>query len=204
MDKRKEQRSNKWTFIFFQDSSPSDYLRKLDELHVPYILSPWHDKDINGETGELVKAHKHGALFFESLKSYSQVSDLVSSRLNAPKHVEIVLSPKGMYNYFTHAENPTKTQYRVEDIECGCGFELDKFLMEYNTNEFIENVIDVIEENDFVEFDDLVKYARNNDCMLLKLIVDKTFFFTKLLDSRRYSSRRILKAEKQEEKDIYE
>ena len=116
--------------------------------------------------------------------------------------MEIVLSPKGMYDYFVHAENTDKTPYQIEDIECGCGFELDKFLMEHNTNEFIENVIDVIEENDFVEFDDLVKYARNNDCMLLKLIVDKTFFFTKLLDSRRYSLRRkLLNKETQEKND---
>ena len=198
----KEQRSNKWAFIFYKDSSPADYLRVLDELHVPYILSPWHDQDVNNDTGEIKKAHKHGAFFFESLKSYSQVSNLVNGCLNAPKHVEIVLSPKGMYDYFVHAENADKTPYQIEDIECGCGFELDKFLMEHNTNEFIENVIDVIEENDFVEFDDLVKYARNNDCMLLKLIVDKTFFFTKLLDSRRYSLRRkLLNKETQEKND---
>ena len=198
----KEQRSNKWAFIFYKDSSPADYLRVLDELHVPYILSPWHDQDVNNDTGEIKKAHKHGAFFFESLKSYSQVSNLVNGYLNAPKHVEIVLSPKGMYDYFVHAENTDKTPYQIEDIECGCGFELDKFLMEHNTNEFIENVIDVIEENDFVEFDDLVKYARNNECMLLKLIVDKTFFFTKLLDSRRYSLRRkLLNKETQEKND---
>ena len=203
MDKKKEQRSNKWAFIFYKDSAPADYLRVLDELHVPYILSPWHDKDMNNETVEIKKSHKHGAFFFESLKSYSQVSGLVNESLNAPKHVEIVLSPKGMYDYFVHAENPDKTPYRIEDIEFGCGFEIEKFLIESSTSEFLSNVIDIIEAENFLEFEELVTYARNNDYTLLKLIVDKTFFFTKLLDSRRYSSRRkILNKELQEENNI--
>ena len=55
------------------------------------------------------KAHKHGALYFESLKSYSQVSELIKEKLNGPSHVEPIMSPKGMYDYFTHAENPEKT-----------------------------------------------------------------------------------------------
>lgn len=93
-----------------------------------------------------------------------------------------------MYDYFIHAENPDKTLYDINNIESGCGFELEKFLREQNNNEFFVIVIDVIEEKDLVEFEDLVKYARNNDSSLLSLIIDKTYFFTKFLDSRRYTS----------------
>ncbi|MXI72567.1 hypothetical protein GR255_26615, partial [Mycobacterium tuberculosis] len=32
-------------------------------------------------------------------------------------HVEIVMSPKGMYDYFIHAENPDKTLYNIDEIE---------------------------------------------------------------------------------------
>lgn len=49
----KEQRSSKWTFLFYKESAPADYLEVLEELHIPFILSPWHDKDINRQTGEL-------------------------------------------------------------------------------------------------------------------------------------------------------
>ncbi len=107
---KKEKRSNKWAFLIYQESIPENYLERLEELHIPFILSPWHDKDVNSTTGEFKKSHKHGALFFESLKSYTQVSDLVSEKLNAPSHVEVVMSPKGMFDYFTHAENPDKTK----------------------------------------------------------------------------------------------
>ena len=188
MTKKKEQRSNKWAFLIYQDSAPENYLDILEGLHIPYVLSPWHDKDVNKSTGEIKKAHKHGALFFETLKSYSQVSDLLKDKLNSPAHVEVVMSPKGMYDYFTHAENPDKSPYNIEDIESGCGFELNKFLISNNNDRFLSLVIDIIEEHNFTEFNNLVRYARTDSPQLLNLIMDKTYFFAKYLDSRRYSN----------------
>ena len=183
----KEKRSNKWAFLIYKESAPDNYIEVLEGLHVPFVLSPWHDKDIHSDTGEIKKAHKHGALYFESLKSYSQVSELITEKLNGPTHVEAVMSPKGMYDYFTHAENPDKTPYNIEDIESGAGFELEKFLLDQNSDNFMNEVIDVIEENNFTEFEDLVRYARENNYLLLVLIVERTYFFAKYLDSRRYS-----------------
>ncbi|MBS6718583.1 MAG: replication protein [Streptococcus parasanguinis] len=195
----KEHRSSKWTFIFYKESAPVDYLEILEELHVPFVLSPWHDKDINRQTGEYKKAHKHGAFFFDSLKSYKQVSELIKEKLNGPSHVEIVQSPKGLFNYFTHAENKEKTQYDVNDIEVGCGFNLDKFLVEVNSEDFINEVVDIITQKDFTEFEELVLYARNNQKQLLNFIVDRTFFFAKYLDSRRCNPlRKKVKVEKDE------
>ncbi|MDN6437058.1 MAG: replication protein, partial [Lactococcus sp.] len=177
--KKKEQRSNKWAFLIYQDSAPEDYLDILENMHIPYVLSPWHDKDINKSTGEFKKAHKHGALFFDSLKSYSQVSDLLTEKLNTPAHIEIVMSPKGMYDYFIHAANPDKSPYDIDDIESGCGFELDKFIAEQATDDFLNEIIDLIEDNHITEFEDLVKYARDNNYLLLSLIIDKTDFFAR-------------------------
>lgn len=192
---KNEKRSNKWAFLIYQESSPENYLEILENLRVPFVLSPWHDKDINSETGEIKKSHKHGALYFDSLKSYSQVSELISDKLNGPSHVEIVLSPKGMFNYFTHADNPDKTLYNVEDIESGCGFEIEKFLLEQNSDNFMNEVIDIIEENNFTEFEDLVRYARKNNYLLLGLIIERTYFFAKYLDSRRHNPSKQLKKE---------
>lgn len=189
----KEQRSNKWAFLFYKESAPDNYFEVLEDIHVPFILSPWHDKDVNKKTGEFKKAHKHGALYFDSLKSYSQVSELIKDRLNGPSHVEPVMSPKGMYDYFTHAENPEKTLYKVEDIESGCGFELDKFLVQQNSDDFTTEVIDTIEENDFTEFEELVWYARDNNTALLGLIIERTYFFARYLDSRRHNPKRLEK-----------
>ncbi|HEP6114908.1 TPA: replication protein [Streptococcus pyogenes] len=195
-----EQRTSKWTFLFYKESAPEDYLNVLEELHIPFILSPWHDKDVNRQTGEFKKAHKHGAFFFDSLKSYSQVSNIISDKLNGPAHVETVMSPTGLFDYFTHAENPEKTPYNIEDIEFGCGFDLDKFLIEMKTSDFINEVVDIIEESDFTEFEELVWYARANNINLLGLIIERTYFFAKYLDSRRHNLNR-LQTTNTEEKD---
>lgn len=186
----KEKRSNKWAFLIYKESTPHNYLEILEELHIPFVLSPWHNKDINKETGKFKKAHKHGALYFESLKSYSQVSELIKEKLNGPSHVEPIMSPKGMYGYFTHAENPEKTPYNINDIESGCGFELDKFLVNSNTDNFLSLVIDIIEEHNFTEFNTLVRYARTDNPHLLGLLMNKTYFFAKYLDSRRHQKDR--------------
>ena len=196
----KEQRSTKWTFLFYEESAPEGYLNILEELHIPFILSPWHDKDVNRQTGEFKKSHKHGAFFFDSLKSYSQVSNIISDKLNGPAHVEVVMSPTGLFDYFTHAEaHSDKATYNIEDIETGCGFDLDKFLIEMNSSDFIHQVVDIIEENDFTEFEELVWYARANNTNLLGLIIERTYFFAKYLDSRRHNPNRY-----QQQKETYE
>ena len=47
MSKSKEKRSNKWAFLLYQDSAPENYLDILEEMHIPFVLSPWHDKDVD-------------------------------------------------------------------------------------------------------------------------------------------------------------
>ena len=186
-------RSNKWAFLLYKESAPENYIDILEEMQVPYILSPWHDQDVDKKTGELLKAHKHGALFFDSLKSYTQVSELLAENLNTPKKVQIVLSPKGMLDYFTHAQNPDKTPYNAEDIESGAGFDLDQFLVEQQSGRFINEVIDLINDYNFTEFQDLVIYARHNDPRLLTLIMNRTYFFTKFIESKRYRASKHIK-----------
>ena len=190
--KKKEQRSNKWAFLFYKESAPEDYLNVLEELHVPFVLSPWHDQDVNRSTGEFKKAHKHGAFFFDSLKSYSQVSDLISDKLNGPAHVEIVMSPKGMYDYFTHAENPEKTPYNVKDIESGAGFELDKFLAENSPN-FLQEVYEIMRDSELKEFADFTDLIAREHSDLLPFVFDRSYFFKIYLDSKRYNIGKELK-----------
>ena len=83
-----------------------------------------------------------------------------------------------------------KTLYDINDIESGCGFELDKFLISNNNDEFLSMVIDMIEEHNFTEFNNLVRYARKENQQLLGLVMDKTYFFAKYLDSRRHDKSR--------------
>ncbi|WP_425326482.1 Rep family protein, partial [Staphylococcus argensis] len=47
----KDKRSNKWAFLIYEESTPSNYQDILEQMHIPYILSPWHNKDIDQSTG---------------------------------------------------------------------------------------------------------------------------------------------------------
>lgn len=182
---KKNSRSNKWGFLIYKESVPENYLEILENIHVPFILSPWHDRDINKETGEILKAHKHGAFFFDSLKSYAQVSELLK-RLNAPEHVEILHSARGYYDYLVHAENPDKEQYDIDDIEVGCGFDLERFLIDCFPNDSLIDLFDNIENNNITEFIDLARHVRHNNISSMSLLANKTYFFSKLLDSKRH------------------
>lgn len=183
---KKEKRSNKWAFLIYQESTPEDYLERLEELHIPFILSPWHDRDINSTTGEFKKSHKHGALFFESLKSYSQVSELVSEKLNAPSYVEVVMSPKGMFDYFTHAENPNKTKYNINEIESGCGFNLEQFLTE-NSPGLLGQLYQVMRDSEVQEFANFTDLIAEHYPHFLQFVFDKSYFFKVYLDSKRFN-----------------
>ena len=39
----KERRSNNWAFLMYEESVPDNYMEILEGLHVPFVLSPWHD-----------------------------------------------------------------------------------------------------------------------------------------------------------------
>ena len=183
--KMKDKRASKWAFLIFKSSLPEDYQRILNKIHVPYMLSPWHDKDIDPDTNETVKSHKHGVLYFESLKSYPQVVDILRP-LKGPEHIEIVHSTVGTYDYFIHANSPSKQQYKIEDIEYGCGFNLSRFLESQDPTGQINEVLSIIDTRNIVEFDELVKAVREENANLLELLVSKTFFFSKYIDSKRY------------------
>lgn len=181
----RNQRASKWTFLIYKESAPNNYLQILDEIHVPFMLSPWHDKDIDLKTGKVKKAHKHGVLYFERLKSYSQVVALLEP-LNGPQHIEIVHSTVGMYDYFTHAQTPSKEPYNIDDIEYGCGFDLSGFLAAQNPAGKINEILTIIDNKDISEFKDLVKTIQEEDINLLEFLAYQTYFFTKYIDSIRY------------------
>lgn len=71
--------------------------------------------------------------------------------------------------------------------------------MEMKASDFIHEVVDIIEENDFTEFEELVWYARSNNTALLRLIIERTYFFAKYLDSRRHNPNRLQSIDTEEE-----
>lgn len=90
-----------------------------------------------------------------------------------------------MYDYFTHAENPEKTPYNIEDIESGAGFELDKFLAE-NNEDLLNQVYEVMRDSGIKEFADFTDLIAKQFPDLLYFVFSKSYFFKIYLDSKRY------------------
>ena len=96
------------------------------------------------------------------------------------------MSPTGMYDYFTHAENPEKTSYDIDDIESGCGFELDKFLAE-NNPDLLQHIYGIMRDSGLKEFSDFTDFIAEQHPELLSYVFEKSYFFKTYLDSKRYS-----------------
>ena len=113
--KEKPQRSNTWTLLLYQDSAPENWEDKLKELHIPFIVSPLHDKDLKPD-GTTKKPHYHIIVRFRSKKSFKQIKEGVCDPLGGP-HPQPVFDFPMMVRYLAHLDDPEKAQYDIEDIE---------------------------------------------------------------------------------------
>ena len=91
-----------------------------------------------------------------------------------------------MYDYFVHADSPSKEPYDKKDIEYGCGFNISKFLDSQDPVGQINEVLSIIDDKNISEFNTLVNAIRGENTNLLELLASKTYFFSKYVDSRRY------------------
>lgn len=156
--KKKDERTRNWTFVVYPESAPENWRDIIDELHVPWVESPLHDKDVNPD-GEIKKPHWHIALMFSSNKSYDQIRE-ITMKLRAP-NPQKVANAKGLVRYFAHMDNPEKYQYSKTDIIAHAGAEIASYLAVTTAERYdlIREMMAFVKENDIVEIKDLLDYA---------------------------------------------
>lgn len=155
---RTDTRTRTWTFVLYEDSSPENWVDILDEEHIEWIESPWHDKDINAN-GEKKKKHKHILLLFQGKKSYEQIKD-ITDKLNAPIP-QRCHNAKSMVRYMAHLDNPEKAQYCSSDIKGHGGVDVAEMLRPCSSERYtlIKEMMSFCRENRVIEFQDLLDYA---------------------------------------------
>ena len=155
---RGSDRTRNWTFVLYEDSAPENWREMLDDEHIEWIESPWHDKDINAD-GEPKKKHKHILLLFGGVKSYEQVKE-VTDKLGQPIP-QRCHNAKAMVRYMAHLDNPEKAQYSVSDIVPHGGVDLSEMLRPSNSERYtiIRDMMDYIRSAAVTEFQDLMDYA---------------------------------------------
>lgn len=159
MVKVKDERTRNWTFVVYPESAPENWREIIDDLHVPWVESPLHDRDVNPD-GELKKPHWHVMIMFSSNKSYSQIRE-ITMKLRSP-NPQKVANAKGMVRYFAHIDNPEKYQYKKADILSHAGAEISGYLSVTTAEryELINEMMEFIGDQKITEIKDLLDYAR--------------------------------------------
>lgn len=154
----KESRTRNWSIVLYPDSAPSDWRDMLDNLHIEWVESPLHDKDLNAD-GEIKKAHWHILLLFGGVKSYEQVCEVVEP-LNCPIP-QRCHNAKALVRYMAHLDNPDKAQYNQADIIAHGGVDLAEMLRPSSSERYIiiKEMIEFVRANNIIEFQDLMDYA---------------------------------------------
>lgn len=159
MSSKTETRTRNWTFIIYPESVPVNWRDFLDELHIPWVESPLHDKDFNPD-GEIKKSHWHILIMSSTLKSYKQMLE-ITRKLNAP-NPQKVSDVKGIVRYFAHLDNPEKFQYDKTEIIEHSGADVTGYLSATTKERYqlINEMMEYADINNITEMKDLLNYAR--------------------------------------------
>ena len=174
-----------WTFVLYEDSAPTDWRDYLDNLHIPFTISPYHYKDFTS-LNEPKKPHYHVVLYFDGPTTYNNVLSLVSSL--GVNTVQFVQSPRGMYRYLCHLDNPEKSQYDPKEIIEGGGFSYEDIIGYTSTEQLhlLENIYEYIRKNNITEYSMLVDTLQENNYIdLFEISQNKSYTIKIYLDSRR-------------------
>lgn len=183
----KDSRTRNWTFVLYEDSAPDNWRDILDDLHIEWIESPWHDKDVNAD-GLPKKKHKHITLLFGGVKSYEQVKE-VTDKLNSPIP-QRCHNVKAMVRYMAHLDNPEKAHYSVSDIKAHGGVDLAELLRPSSSERYtlLREMIDYVRSAGVTEFQDLVDYASSEhfDDWFPLLCDNSSYFIGQYIKSQRH------------------
>jgi hypothetical protein len=187
--KSTDNRSRNWTFVLYEDSAPDTWRQVLDDMHIEWVESPWHDKDINAD-GQPKKKHKHILLLFAGKKSYDQIKE-ITDVLNQPIP-QRCHNAKAMVRYMAHLDNPEKAQYDPSCIIPHGGVDLAELLRPSCSERYtlIREMIDYIRSAGVTEFQDLVDYASSErfDDWFPLLCDNSSYFIGQYIKSQRHRS----------------
>lgn len=192
MAKTKDNRIRNWSFILYPESAVENWRSILDDLHIEWVESPLHDKDLNAD-GQPKKPHWHILLMFDGNKSYDQIVEICNS-INAtvPQRVH---STKGLVRYMAHLDNPEKVQYDISLIIGHGGSDVAQLLKPTTSARYslIKDMSDFVREHDIAYFDELLYYA-----------MDHHFddWFPLLCDNSAFIMSAVIKANHQRNKDL--
>lgn len=202
-DSKRAGRTRNWTAILYPEDLPEDWVERIDEMHVKWIESPLHDKDVNPD-GQPKKVHKHTLFMFENVKTLEQVISFFKEIFGESETGSIcgVATPQSvsdrcaMVRYFAHLDHPSKAQYDVSDIIGHNGADVLE-IMKYSQAETIAMMIEIekyIEQNNITELCDLSACIRETHPEWYIVVTTRnTVYFNAFIRSRRHKAKEMAK-----------
>lgn len=180
-------RTRNYSTIVYPDSAAENWIEKLQELFIPVLISPLHDRDVN-PTGEPKKPHYHVLFAFDGVKTIEQVEVFVE--LINGVGCEVVNSMRGYARYLCHLDNPEKAQYKQEEVKSFGGADYSSAIgLPTDKYKALGEMQDFCEKYNVVSFYLLCNYARNNRIDWYRILCDSgSVFMREYLKSKKWSS----------------
>lgn len=181
-------RTRNFACTVYLDSAPFNWLDILSDFHVPCLISPYHDKDLNAN-GEIKKPHYHVLLLFDSVKTPEQAVEVFMSFNGVG--CEIVKSLRAYARYLCHLDNPDKYQYSIADVKQFGGVDYQDIISSSSDRYFaFEEMMEFCDKYNINSFYLLSKYARKNRPDWFRILCDSgTIFIKEFLKSREWSQK---------------
>lgn len=172
-------RSTNWCTLVYPESVDPNWVINLRNEHVPFAFSPLHLYDLEDDYLTLKKPHYHLIIKFDSLKSLTQVKDILIRVMGKDGAVQpfVCNSVRSYTRYFCHLDDPEKHQYNIEEIET-YGLPLKDFLS-FTPSEAKQIYIQIIQflvDKNITEYSVLIKHCLLYNTEWLDVLSDHTCF----------------------------
>lgn len=144
--------------ITYNNEDTNNILKKLDDKY-KWVYAT-HDKDINKDTGELIKEHTHLQIYGETQHSLKAWAKIIGKEEYEVQKIENKIRA---IQYLVHKNNPNKYQYDLNIIRSN--FDINDYFKDktkegneiYQIIEYIKNFKGIIKLSEILE------YAINNN-----------------------------------------
>lgn len=183
-----------FTFLMYEDSAIADWESVLEQMHIPTIVSPLHDKDLK-EDGTPKKPHYHVVITYTQKHSIKQVLELVEELHGVADETHnytnlVVGDLTAMLRYLCHLDNADKAQYPIEEVRT-ISSSLNYEAAIQVDEDIIEMLIDITE---FVVANHMTNYAqfmlwcaRNNRKWFKVASMKATYYIATLVKTEGYN-----------------
>lgn len=177
-------RKRNFATVIYPESAPADWRQRLNDQHVPALVSPLHDQDTDEGSGKKKKPHYHVLLMFETPKDFETDIKPIFDEIGGVGR-ENVKSKRGYARYLCHLDNPEKAQYDKSLVAAYGG--ADYSAVVHLPSDDVQMVRDIM---DFVRVNGLYSFAEVLD-VCAKVNED---WFNLLITSRGYIVREYVKS----------